>query len=184
MGFKEKLLQSLNKLEGVKLLKEDFKNYASFRLIGGALVTARDNIYGEHLSPKDYDIINANRIPTQTVVDLGYEFLYETENSKTFSKNNMIFQFIKSDVNTIDFTVSCISYSFNRDVLDGDLYTLEHKILIPTVQTDFHMKFNQLSRLTHYQAKGFTIHPNTFNNLIGSTYKSVGGTKLNLNRES
>lgn len=177
MEFKEKLIKELNKLPGVQLLRDDFCDYRKVELVGGAIVTAMNNIgIGFNVmqsSPKDYDFYF--NVSTQEFINKGYTFVCETDNARTFTKNGYTFQALKTGVNGIDFTISQIKFDIKRDDIVGDLFALENKILIPTPQSDINLKFNQLYRIPHYEAKGFTIHPSTYKSLVESTHKLAGG---------
>lgn len=181
MEFKEKLIKELNKLPGVQLLRVDFCDYNRVDLVGGAIVTAMDNINKSQSSPKDYDFYL--NVPTQMFIDKGYTFVCETDNARTFTKNGYTFQVLKTSANGIDFTISQITFNIKRDDIIGDLFALENKILIPTPQSEVNLKFNQLYRIPHYEAKGFTIHPSTYKSLVESTHKLAVGRGY-LKRES
>lgn len=173
MEFQEGLIKELNQLPGVVMLKEDLSNY-TLPLVGGAIITAMDNRFNSVKSqPKDYDLFCS--ASTSDLVKKGYTFVCETDNARTFTKKGYTFQFLKSSLNGIDFTISQVKFNIGKGSLEGDLFALEHRILIPTPQTDINLKFNQLYRIPHYQAKGFTIHPSTYKSLVESTHKLVGG---------
>ena len=177
MEFKEKLIKELNKLPGVQLLRDDFCLNNRVELVGGAIVTAMDNINkGFNVmqsSPKDYDFYL--NVPTQMFINKGYAFVCETDNARTFTKKGHTFQALKTSANGIDFTISQIKFDIKKDELIGDLFALKNRLLIPTPQSDINLKFNQLYRIPHYEAKGFTIHPSTYKSLVESTHKLVDG---------
>lgn len=172
MEFKEKLIKELNKLPGVQLLRDDFCLNNRVDLVGGAIVTAMDNINKGQSSPKDYDFYL--NVPTQMFIDKGYTFVCETDNARTFTKKGHTFQALKTSANGIDFTISQIKFVIKTNDIIGDLFALENKILIPTPQSDIDLKFNQLYRIPHYEAKGFNIHPSTYKSLVESTHKLAG----------
>lgn len=167
--FKKELEQKILDLQGVKMLIE---SGFSFSLIGGAIISAMDGTV-----PKDYDLLWSKTTNSHDFVYMsskGFNLICETSNAYTYEKNGLIFQFIKSNVNTFDYSISQITFNKgNTHSLSGDLYNLKNRKLIPVYTDKIENKFNQLLRLPHYQAKGFTIHPDTFRSLVESIWTKV-----------
>src|SRR5690554_3224215 len=133
--FKEKLLDKVRELPGVKLLwKYKIDNFC---LVGGAIY---DSLEGSN--PKDYDLLRVN---PDTLYLKGFKYLYSTEYSTTFEKDGMRFQVLKTDLKDFDFTISTIEFrSCCRDYstkvesyLYGDFMNLELKNLVPVHSNSF-----------------------------------------------
>lgn len=178
--FKKELEENISNLPGVKILKE---SGLSFKLIGGAIVSAMDGTV-----PKDYDLMYRSTDKCDNFSYMsgkGFNLICVTSNAYTYEKEGLTFQFIKTDINSFDYTISqCYYYSGREIELKGDFYNLKNKNLIPVHTKKLEEKFNQLLRLPHYQAKGFKIHPNTFRSLVESIWLQVRPEEIKIKYES
>lgn len=171
--FKKELIEKINNMPGVKLLREVGLN---FKMTGGAIVAAMDGTI-----PKDYDLLLTGTSKAKYYSDmatLGFNLMFETDNAYTYEKEGLMFQFIKGSVNTFDYTISQVIFTSKDSSLEGDLYNLKNKKLIPVTADNVDYKFQQLLRLPHYQNKGFIIHPATYQNLVESIWKETRKEKV------
>lgn len=148
----------------------------NFSLVGGA-------VYGTVVDGevKDYDLFG---IKPALLADKGFHFQYETELSTTFTKDGDTFQILKTDIKDFDFTIAAIEFRAatnpryfkieNRSTffyLDGDLLNLSNKNLVPVHSNSFRNRINQLARISHYENKGFSLNPITYQSLVRETFR-------------
>lgn len=175
------LLERINADEGVNLLRNIINNIVrdprreitnaahSVQLAGGAVV---DILEGR--KPKDYDLINANKPTVVTAFrNAGFEFVSDSRTAVTYKRNNTVVQFLKMDFRQFEYTISQARYSFhtNQLILDEDAWN--NKVLIPTAYNRY-MAENCLSRMPHWEKKGYKLPEVTYQSLVkalaGSAY--------------
>ena len=147
----------------IKILKDIFKKCNGIQLVGGAVI---DILSGKE--PKDYDLINyIPSIYDRYLIEAGFLFQYETKTARTWIKDKIIIQTLKTNLNNFDFTISQSSYDLREGTLKIDEISYSNKVLIPTPSAfeDKHLARNTLNRIKHWKSKGYKIHYKTLNSL-------------------
>lgn len=146
------------------------KSYSnSIKIVGGAVI---DLIEGR--KPKDYDIIISNMYNLNemlhTFIDDGWDFLYESGTSITFKRNDILVQFIKTDINTFNYTIETSNISIYCDSIELEFDNISHKTkkLRPTPYTFSNpdRAIQALSRVPHWNKKGYELPEETYIRLL------------------
>jgi hypothetical protein len=147
---------------------------SSTYLVGGAVIDIMEN-----RKPKDYDIIDKNiKKSIPILIDHGWKFLYSTSMTTTLiePENNIIVQFLKTNVTEFEFIISQIAYNFGEEkVCNFCEVSFKSKILIPTEASFKSQKgaLNALKRIPHWRKKGYTIPNETYFSLLSIVSSSI-----------
>jgi len=152
----------------IKILLET-EGLNSVKLVGGAV---SDILEGR--VPKDYDF-EFNYFPD--VDKLGLEYQYETKTAKTFKKEDLIIQQLKTTIAEFDFKISQSVLSIPNSKKIGltlDKNSFDNKVLIPTDICWIEKKkaLNALRRVVHWRNKGYTISDMTYLSLLSVVAKN------------
>ena len=179
------LLERINADEGINLLRNVINNISVdprrhignpariIQLAGGAVV---DILEGR--KPKDYDLVNAIQQPVFTAFrNAGFEFVSDSRTAITYKRNNLVVQFLKVGYTQFEYTISQSRYSFDKNELTLDEDAWNNKVLIPTIYTRY-MAENCLSRVPHWEKKGYKLPEITYLSLIKVLAgKDIGGSR-------
>lgn len=147
----------------IKILKEIFDKCNGIELVGGAVIDILS-----FREPKDYDLINyIPSIYDKYLLDAGFFFQYETKTARTWVRNKIIIQTLKTNKDNFDFTISQASYNLKSAWLTLDTISFDERVLIPTpiaFEDKSHAR-NSLSRVKHWQNKGYKIPTATLKSL-------------------
>lgn len=161
----------INKIKNnncIKLLTEDLKFNSGAKLVGGAVIDLL-----EDRIPKDYDIkMLINDLYIDKLLDKGYKYICETKTAYTFTKNEFIIQFLKTEPKDFEFKISQASYNFKKEELYIDKVSFNNKILIPTTFDNPKIAKECLFRIPHWKRKGYSIHDMTYLSLLNVVIKS------------
>lgn len=147
----------------IKLLKEIFEKCNGVELVGGAVIDILS-----FREPKDYDLINyIPSIYDAHLLNAGFFFQYETKTARTWMRDKIVIQTLKTNKENFDFTISQASYHLKRAELKLDTISFDEKILIPTAFAfeDKYAAQNTLSRVKHWQNKGYKLPTATLKSL-------------------
>lgn len=163
-----------NKIYSNEIVKQfvdiigDKANWVSFYLIGGAVIDIIND-----KPPKDYDFIGGSDSIKKIFKDNGFDFICSTNSADTYSKGDIVVQFLNTPLENFDFKISQsrirISGKTNEFIIDED--SLNKKQLIPV---DFKTKrnaLNSLRRIPHWKKKGYEIHDLTYLSLLNVVSK-------------
>jgi len=160
----EIILQDAFVKEVQELVRKDFR-HASINLVGGAVV---DLLEGR--KPKDYDL-KCNIISSEIdfAKTLGLKYKWETKTATTYERENIVVQFLKTDIKDFDFKISQSKLEFGtKQNLIVDNVSFENKILIPVNFTDRYRILNALKRKVHWEKKGYRMEDQTYLSLLNA----------------
>lgn len=149
--------------EKVKILKEIFSSVYSVKLVGGAVI---DILEGRE--PKDYDLIYfIPSLHNKHLLNAGFEFQYETKTARTWTKDDITIQTLKTDKDDFDFTISQAIWDLKSEKIEIDNISFKSKKLIPTPNAflDKSKARNSLKRIRHWERKGYKIPKQTLDSL-------------------
>ena len=144
---------------------------SSIQLIGGAVIDIL-----EKRKPKDYDLIGY--VSSTLLKDLGLMYQYETKTAKTYRKEKLIVQILKTEKADFDFKISeaalTIHAKTKRLTLSIDEQSFDNKMLIPCDRcwVERRNAMNTLHRIVHWAAKGYKINGVTYLSLLGVVAKN------------
>ncbi len=154
----------------VQLLLEMFKDkHPSLQLTGGAI----SDILNDR-KPRDYDFLGTGLNDKLT----DWEFTGETKTAKTYTKDGIIIQLLKTKSSEFDFTISQATYNFNNSVVTIDEESFKSKVLKPVNFTTPERALGTLRRAKHWEAKGYKLPNSTYQSLL-----DVVAAKINVKEE-
>jgi len=154
----------------IKMILES-GDYTSVNLVGGAVIDIL-----EKRKPKDYDLVGY--ISDTLIKNLGLIYQYETKTAKTFKKEKLTIQILKTAKEDFDFKISLANLEIRpntkRLLLAIDNDSFENKMLIPCEKcwTERKNAMNTLHRIVHWAKKGYKINATTYLSLLGVIAKS------------
>ena len=153
----------------------ELSEHSSIQLVGGSVIDIL-----EKRKPKDYDLIGY--VSSTLLKDLGLVYQYETKTAKTYRKDKLTVQILKTEKADFDFKISeatlTIHAKLKKLTLSIDEQSFENKMLIPCDRcwTERRNAMNTLHRIVHWAAKGYKINGITYLSLLG-----VVGNNNNIN---
>lgn len=167
MDYKEKYLKEckerLDNHPKIKRLKEIFDKCNGIELVGGAVIDIM-----ALQEPKDFDLIgHIPSIHDKYLLEAGFFFEYETKTARTWMRDKITIQTLKTSRENFDFTISQASYNLKKGELKLDEISWDRRILIPTpiaFEDKSHAR-NSLSRVKHWQNKGYKLPTATLKSL-------------------
>jgi len=145
---------------------------SSIQLIGGAVIDIL-----EKRKPKDYDLIGY--VSSTLLKDLGLVYQYETKTAKTYRKEKLIVQILKTEKADFDFKISEATLTIHPEskgvTLSIDEQSFKNKMLIPCDKcwSERRNAMNTLHRIVHWAGKGYKINGVTYLSLLGVVGKST-----------
>lgn len=149
------------------------QNINSVKLIGGAVIDIL-----EKREVKDYDFFH---LGDNDIIKLGFKYSHDSKTAKTYIKNNLTIQVLKTSIDDFDFKISQATLTWNYQkslILTIDQNSFDNKLLIPCEKawTEKKNALNSLRRIIHYKNKGYSINDVTYLSLL-----SVVGKNNNYN---
>ena len=144
---------------------------SSIQLIGGPVIDIL-----EKRKPKDYDLIGY--VSSTLLKDLGLVYQYETKTAKTYRKDKLTVQILKTEKADFDFKISEATLplhgSTKRLTLSIDQQSFGDKLFITCDRcwTERRNAMNTLHRIVHWAAKGYKINGITYLSLLGVVGKN------------
>lgn len=139
----------------------DVRSYDGLRLVGGAVIDIIDN-----RKPKDYDFLGWNQSIIDKFMDNGYRYVGDTKTAITLIKDAVVVQFLKTDLDRFEFTISQSTYRLFSKTLAIDKTSYDTKILKPTTWNSKTIILDALKRIPHWRKKGFNIKDSTYFSML------------------
>jgi len=161
---------AIKKLRESALSKVNVKLY----LTGGAVIDILDG-----REPKDFDFIvsNLDCIDYHFLLDNGFTYDYTTTNSVTFSFGKLKVQLLRVESNKFDFSISTSLYSLkDKNFKSFPFLAYLNKELSFKDRSEYTVVdyMGKLSRIPHWNEKGYKIHNYTYFDLLNKINKKMG----------
>jgi hypothetical protein len=148
---------------------QEFLNYYDIyeiKLVGGAVIDIIEN-----RKPKDFDCLHGANVFNKL------HYISNSNYSKTLIYKGLKIQFLKQEyTNNFDFTVAQNTVTIRKNAVEvvyQDLDSLLYKKLVPVSYEDQKMVLQSLSRIPHWQKKGYTIDELTYSSLLNTLRKNI-----------
>lgn len=149
-------------------LQEFIKYYDMFeiKLIGGAVIDIIEN-----RQPKDFDCLDGQNTPNKL------HYISDSNYAQTIMYKGLKIQFLKQNhTNNFDFTIAQNTVTIRKNAVEvtyQDLDSLLYKKLVPVSYENQKMVLQSLSRIPHWQKKGYTIDELTYSSLLNTLRKNI-----------
>ena len=153
------------KISGHPVIKEfqtilnDARCISSMCLAGGAVV---DILEGRE--PKDYDFVQCPESAADAFLDAGFKYVGSSSTADTYERNNVVVQFLTTNITDFDFKISQSRYRISKKELILDRNSFENKVLIPVSYK--RRTVNTLRRIRHWEYKGYKASDSVYFSLL------------------
>lgn len=169
MELLDKYKEILSKDLFLNLIKEELKS-CSLNLTGGAI---NDILSGKN--PKDYDFEYSTDTEREINKSNKFKLIYTSSTALTYEYHSNIIQLIFKDRSEFPYTIEKARYNLrNGDLHDFDSNSFENKLLVPNKKAFLKRETARtvLRRLLKWQAKGYNIHPITYESILRCAFIS------------
>ena len=158
-------IQIINKKE-VRFITAMLRSLTNVYLTGGAVIDIMDGV-----TPKDYDLYSTSPGEVKKKLeDAGCEWVKESDYSITYVKGVITIQLLKeSDKSKLgEFSISRSMFHLNKGTLEIDEDSYINDALVPIGIKDVDKAMNCLSRIPHWNKKGYTLSDDLYFSLLNS----------------